>query len=90
MLTWAKKNGAWAARGPISEFLCGRYVMVVSKDGRETLCRITGIVPAVIDINSPNPYREPTEVEWNRVVTVEVQRETRPMRELMDEVPRGF
>lgn len=87
MITWTKVNGKWAARGPVCEFLCGKHVTVVSKDGRETLCRITGVVPAV---TGPDNYREPTEAQLNRIVTVEVERETRPMRELMREVPVGF
>lgn len=88
MITWTKINGKWAARGPLCEFRCaGRYVVVTSKDGRETLCRITGVVPAV---TGPDNYREPTEAEWNRIVTVEVERERRPMWELMREVPVGF
>lgn len=86
MITWTKINGKWAARGPLCEFLCGKYVTVTSKDGRVTLCRITGVVPAATGSDN---HREPTEAEWNRIVTVEVERETRPIWELMREVPYG-
>jgi len=85
MITWTKQNNSWAARGPICEFLCGKYVTVVSRDGRETLCRITGTVPAVT-----TDYSEPTEAQLNRIVTVAVEREIRPMWVLMREVPCGF
>lgn len=78
--SWSKlANGKWGARARWCDFT-GRHIVVEARDGRETLCRITGTVPAL---------GEETKANLERYITIEVERETKSLSQLMREVPQA-
>lgn len=88
---WTKTaDGKWAARGAW-ELFDNSHVMVESRDGRTTLCRIVGTVPALCTdpTTDYDNYTKIPESLYVREITVEVEKETKSMYQLMREVPRG-